>query len=234
MPRSEIDERYLDSPYYIAPNDPVGQEAFAVIREAMRGKGMVALGRVVLSKRERVIMLQPWDKGMMGTTVRYPYEVRDSKDYFYDIADVKVQPDLLQFAEHILKSKEARIRSDAIRRPLRAGRSRDPENETGRPARRQASGGQAAGAQCDQPVRRPARQRRRRQGQRAAAKPEGRRQTGQEGGQAQSRSARAAAADRRIGQGRQGGGEEARQGARAAQGGIVLRSPPGNGRRLSR
>jgi DNA end-binding protein Ku len=109
VPRSEIDERYLDSPYYIAPNDPVGQEAFAVIREAMRGKGMVALGRVVLSKRERVIMLQPWDKGIMGTTVRYPYEVRDSKDYFYDIADVKVQPDLLQLAEHILKNKEARF-----------------------------------------------------------------------------------------------------------------------------
>jgi DNA end-binding protein Ku len=109
VPRSEIDERYLDSPYYIAPNEPVGQEAFAVIREAMRGKGMVALGRVVLSKRERVIMLQPCEKGIMGTTVRYPYEVRESKDYFYDIADVKVQPDLLQLAEHILKNKEAKF-----------------------------------------------------------------------------------------------------------------------------
>jgi DNA end-binding protein Ku len=109
VPRSDIDERYLDSPYYIAPNEPVGQEAFAVIREAMRGKGMVALGRVVLSKRERVIMLQPWDQGIMGTTVRYPYEVRDSKDYFYDVSDVKVQPDLLQLAEHILKSKEAKF-----------------------------------------------------------------------------------------------------------------------------
>src|SRR5580698_5729498 len=75
----------------------------------MRGKGMVALGLVVLSKRERVIMLQPWDKGIMGTTVRYPYEVRESKDYFYDIADLKVQPNLLQLAEHILKSKEAKF-----------------------------------------------------------------------------------------------------------------------------
>jgi DNA end-binding protein Ku len=109
VPRAEIDERYLDSPYYIAPNEPVGQEAFAVIREAMRGNGMVALGRVALSKRERVIMLQPWDKGIMGTTVRYPYEMRDSKDYFYDVSDVKVQPDLLQLAEHILKSKEAKF-----------------------------------------------------------------------------------------------------------------------------
>ena len=107
VPRSQIDERFLDSPYYIGPNDPVGQEAFAVIREAMRGKAMVALGRVVLAKRERVIMLQPWEKGLMGTTLRYPYEVRDSKGYFYDIPDVKVAPDMLKLAEHILSSKEA-------------------------------------------------------------------------------------------------------------------------------
>src|SRR5476649_1427170 len=70
VPREQIDERYLDIPYYIAPNEPVGQEAFAVIREAMRGKGIVALGRVVLSKRERVIMLQPWQNGLLGTTLR--------------------------------------------------------------------------------------------------------------------------------------------------------------------
>ena len=74
VPREQIDERYLDSPYYIMPNDQAGQDAFAVIREAMRGKGTVALARVVLAKRERVIMLQPWDKGMLGTTLRYPYE----------------------------------------------------------------------------------------------------------------------------------------------------------------
>ena len=106
VPRDQIDERYLDSPYYIGPNEPVGQEAFAVIREAMRGKGMVALGRVVIAKRERVIMLQPWEKGLLGTTLRYPYEVRDSKDYFYDIPDVKIAPDMLKLAEHILQSKE--------------------------------------------------------------------------------------------------------------------------------
>ena len=109
VPRSEIDERYLDSPYYIGPSDPVGQEAFAVIREAMRGKDMVALGRVVLAKRERVVMLQPWEKGLLGTTLRYPYEVRDSKDYFYDIPDVKIAPDMLTLAEHILKSKETKF-----------------------------------------------------------------------------------------------------------------------------
>jgi DNA end-binding protein Ku len=107
VPRSQIDERYFDSPYYIIPNDQVGQEAFAVIRDAMRGKGMVALARVVLAKRERVIMLQPWDKGLMGTTLRYPYELRDSKEYFDDLPNVKVAPDMLKIAQHILETKEA-------------------------------------------------------------------------------------------------------------------------------
>ena len=105
VPREQIDQRYLDSPYYIAPNDQAGQDAFAVIREAMRGKGMAALGRVVLAKRERVIMLEPWDTGLMGTTLRYPYEIRDAKEYFDDIPSVKVEPDMLKLAEHILKSK---------------------------------------------------------------------------------------------------------------------------------
>jgi DNA end-binding protein Ku len=105
VPREQIDERYLDSPYYIIPNDQVGQEAFAVIREAMRGKNMAALGRVVLSKRERVIMLQPLDNGLMGTTLRYPYEVRESNDYFGEIEDVKVTGEMLKLAEHILDTK---------------------------------------------------------------------------------------------------------------------------------
>ena len=105
VPREQIDQRYLDTPYYITPDGQVGQDAFAVIREAMRGKGMVALGRVVLAKRERVIMLQPSDKGLMATTLRYPYEIRDAKEYFDDIRDVKVEPDMLKLAQHILQSK---------------------------------------------------------------------------------------------------------------------------------
>ena len=105
--REQIDERYLDTPYYIAPNDQAGQDAFAVIREAMLGKGMVALGRVVLSKRKRVIMLEPRDKGLIGTTLRYPYEVRDAKEYFGDIPAVMVEPGMLKLAEHILQSKAA-------------------------------------------------------------------------------------------------------------------------------
>jgi DNA end-binding protein Ku len=105
VPRAQIDERYHDSSYYIAPNDAVGREAFAVIREAMRGKDMVGLGRIVLAKRERVIALQPWDKGLLGTTLRYAYEVRNAGEYFDEIPDAKIPKDMLQLAEHILESK---------------------------------------------------------------------------------------------------------------------------------
>jgi DNA end-binding protein Ku len=107
VPRPQIDERYLDSPYYITPKDQAGQDAFAVIREAMRNKGMAALGRVVLAKRERVIMIEPWDKGLLGTTLRYPYEIRDATEYFSEVQDLKVDPEMLRLAEHILQSKGA-------------------------------------------------------------------------------------------------------------------------------
>ncbi len=107
VPRSQIDERFLESPYYLVPNDKVGQEAFAVIRDAMRGKDMVALGRVVISKRERVMMLQAWDKGLLGTALRYPYEVRETSAYFDDIEEVKIPKEMLSLAEHILESKRA-------------------------------------------------------------------------------------------------------------------------------
>jgi DNA end-binding protein Ku len=105
VPRDQIDERYLEGPYYLTPNDDVGQEAFAVIREAMRGKDMVALARIVLAKREHVVMIEPWGKGLVATVLRYPYEIRDTKEYFDEIPDIKVAPDMLKIAEHILKTK---------------------------------------------------------------------------------------------------------------------------------
>src|SRR4029077_1668845 len=107
VPKSEVDERYIDSPYYLCPENKVALEAFAVIRDAMLGKGMVALGRVVLSKRERVIMLQPRGKGLLGTTLRYPYEIRDESIYFGDIGEIQIPKDMLALAEHILDSKAA-------------------------------------------------------------------------------------------------------------------------------
>ena len=106
VPFTQIDKRYYDSPYYIAPNDEIGVEAFAVIREAMVGKGVAALGRVVMNKRERVIAIEPFGKGLLGTTLHYDYEVRKAEDYFDDIPDVKIAGDMLKLAQHIVESKE--------------------------------------------------------------------------------------------------------------------------------
>jgi DNA end-binding protein Ku len=113
--RQEIDQRFFDTPYYVTPNEPVGQEAFAVIREAMRHKTMVALGRLVLSKRERVIALEAYGKGLLGTTLRYPYEVRNAWDCFSQVPELALAPDLLQLAKHIVDSKVAAFDPMAFR-----------------------------------------------------------------------------------------------------------------------
>jgi DNA end-binding protein Ku len=105
VPRADIDQRFFDTPYYITPNDPVGQDAFAVIREAMRSKAVAALGRIVLAKRERVMALEPYEKGLIGTTLRYPYEVRNATDCFAVIPDVTPAPEMLRLAAHILDGK---------------------------------------------------------------------------------------------------------------------------------
>jgi DNA end-binding protein Ku len=106
VPKKEIDDLYMGSPYYIGPDGEVGQQAFAVIREAIKEKGMVAIGRVVFTSSEHVIALEPRGKGMMGITIRYAYEVRDEKDYFDDMRDEKIPKEMLDLAAHIVKTKE--------------------------------------------------------------------------------------------------------------------------------
>jgi Ku protein len=107
VPRDEIDKRYLNNPYYIAPDGKAGMEAFAVIRDAMKDKDRVALARIVLTNREHVIAIEPLGKGLIGTTLRYPYEVRDEEDYFEDIKSPKISKDMIDLAVHILDSKAA-------------------------------------------------------------------------------------------------------------------------------
>jgi DNA end-binding protein Ku len=107
--KSEIDEVYLRDPYYIIPDGEVGQQAFAVIREAIRKEGMVAIGKVVFTSREHLIALEARDKGMLGVTLRYPYEVRDQNEYFDDITDEKVPKDMLDLAIHIVETKKGKF-----------------------------------------------------------------------------------------------------------------------------
>ena len=105
VPKADIDSRYLIRPYYLVPDGKVGHDAFAVIRETVRSMNKVAIGRVVLTNREHIIALEPLGKGLMGTLLRYPYEVRSEKEYFDDIQDVKVTRDMLDLARHIVEKK---------------------------------------------------------------------------------------------------------------------------------
>jgi DNA end-binding protein Ku len=103
--KSEIDPRYLIRPYYLRPDGKVGHDAFAVIRETIREMNKVAIGRVVLTNREHIIALEPLDGGLVGTLLRYPYEVRSEDEYFDEIQDVKVTKDMLDLAKHIVNQK---------------------------------------------------------------------------------------------------------------------------------
>jgi Ku protein len=102
VPAEEIDERYLDKPYYIVPNGKAGVDAFVVIRDAMKRKDKVALARVVLANREHAIALKPLGKGLLGTTLRYPYELRDEDEFFDGIPSPRVSKDMVELASHIL------------------------------------------------------------------------------------------------------------------------------------
>ena len=105
VPKIEIDELYNIRPYYIAPDGKVGQDAFVVIRDAIEQMKMVAIGRVVLTSREHVIAITPRGKGLMGTLLRFPYEVRDAREYFDDIPDLKLPKDMMELARHIVETK---------------------------------------------------------------------------------------------------------------------------------
>jgi DNA end-binding protein Ku len=107
VPRSDIDQRYAIRPYYLVPDGKVGHDAYAVIRETIRSMDMVAIGRLVLTSREHIIALEPLKNGLMGTLLRYPYEVRSEDEYFDDIQDVKVTKDMLDLAQHIVHQKTA-------------------------------------------------------------------------------------------------------------------------------
>ena len=114
VPKSDIDNRYLIRPYYLVPDGKVGHDAFAVIRETIRSLNKVAIGRVVLTNREHIIALEPLDNGLMGTLLRYPYEVRSEKEYFDDIQDVKITKDMLDLAKHIVEQKSGSFEPEAF------------------------------------------------------------------------------------------------------------------------
>lgn len=142
-PRSEIDPRYLEAPYYIAPSERVAEEAFAIIRDAMRDEKVVGLGRVVMARRERIMMLEPMGKGLVGTALRYGTEVRNEDTYFEDIPDMKLPEEMKDLAHVIIERKAGHFRpedfndryEDAVVELIRAKQAGMPAKAPEQPSR---------------------------------------------------------------------------------------------------
>ena len=109
MRNADLRRGHLDQPPLRVPGGKVGADAFAVIRDAMKDQDRVALAKIVIAHREHVIALEPLGKGLLGTTLRYDYEVRDEKDYFSGVSSPKISKDMVNLAAHILKTKETRF-----------------------------------------------------------------------------------------------------------------------------
>ncbi|WP_421915207.1 Ku protein [Mesorhizobium sp.] len=107
--KASIQQIYLDTPYYVAPADKVSEEAFAVIRDAMAGKKMAGLARIVLYSRERPVVIEPLGKGMVLTTLRYDNTVRQPDTVFGDIKAVKTDQEMTELAELIIDKKKAKF-----------------------------------------------------------------------------------------------------------------------------
>ncbi|MEO9336080.1 Ku protein [Mesorhizobium sp. SB112] len=107
--KSEIEQVYLDTPYYLAPADKVSEEAFAVIRDALQQKKMAGLARIVLYRRERPVVIEPLGKGMLLTTLRYDNTVRKPDTVFGEIKDVKIDEEMIDLATHIIDKKKSKF-----------------------------------------------------------------------------------------------------------------------------
>jgi DNA end-binding protein Ku len=106
VPEDEIDRLYWDNPYYLAPDGKMAQEAFGVIRTAMEKSGQIALGRIVLATRERILALEPRDRGILAYTIRSDAEVRKPDEIFASISDKKPDAAMIQIAEKIIEQRE--------------------------------------------------------------------------------------------------------------------------------
>lgn len=118
VPSNTIEWVWYDKPHYLAPNDPVGEEAFCVIRDAMVATGTLGISRVVLYRRERAVVLEPRDKGIVLWTLRYGDEVRDEDDYFGKIDGGKVDPALMKLVTKLIEERTAPWSPDMVSDPV--------------------------------------------------------------------------------------------------------------------
>jgi DNA end-binding protein Ku len=121
-PRDSIEWVWLETPYYLSPDDPVGQEAFSVIRDAMAAEDMVGISRLVISRRERAVMLEPRGKGIVVWTLRYGDEVRDEDAYFGEIDDRKPDSKVMPLIQQLIKKQaghwDSKLVSDPVQHKL--------------------------------------------------------------------------------------------------------------------
>ena len=161
VPEDEIDRIYWDNPYYLAPDGKLAQEAFGVIRTAMEKSGQIALGRIVMATRERILALEPRGKGILAYTIRSDAEVRKPDEIFDGISDAKPDPAMIAIAEKIIEQKEGPVRPQPVRRSLRRGAEGADRGQEEGPQARQ--GRRAGRHQCRRPdggaARQPGRQR---------------------------------------------------------------------------
>jgi DNA end-binding protein Ku len=102
---SEIDETYFDKPYYLAPTDRIGEEAFTVIREGLRRRDAAAVAHAVLFRRLRTFLIRPHGPGLLATTLHFDYEIRSAAEVFATIRDLQIKPEMLDLAKHIIQTK---------------------------------------------------------------------------------------------------------------------------------
>jgi DNA end-binding protein Ku len=104
-PRDSIEWIWLDTPYYLSPDEPIGEEAFSVIRDAMAAEDMIGISQLVIGRRERAVMLEPRGKGIVVWTLRYGDEVRGEDEYFKDIGDAKADPKTMPLMRKLIKKQ---------------------------------------------------------------------------------------------------------------------------------
>ncbi|NWJ27473.1 Ku protein [Rhizobium sp. RM] len=116
-PADSIEWIYLEKPHYLIPSDTVGEEAFAVIRDAMKADNVVGISKLVIGRRERAVVLEPRDNGIVLWSLRYGDEVRPEQSYFDDIAD-DADPELVPLVQQLIKKKTAKWSPDMVSDPI--------------------------------------------------------------------------------------------------------------------
>ncbi|MBJ3777429.1 non-homologous end joining protein Ku [Acuticoccus mangrovi] len=111
---ADIDPIYFDRPYFVTPDGAIATEAFVTIRDALRGAKKVALGQIVLAKRERIVAIQPCGRGLLLETLRWADEVREADTYFDDIEEVKASKDQVEMAEQLITARAGEFDPDSF------------------------------------------------------------------------------------------------------------------------